>query len=159
MWRILAAAGIDTDRHDLGYPPHVTLAIYPDDTPEAALEAAFAQLTQTWQTLPLTLSGFGVFPGPSPILWAAPVVTRDLLARHATVCDAFPNLPVHPHYRPDSWVPHVTLAGGIQGLDRAIAVLLPGWRSVSGFLNQADLLRFRPVHVLRSRALPSRFGG
>jgi hypothetical protein len=30
MWRRLAADGIDADRLQLGYAPHITLAIYPD---------------------------------------------------------------------------------------------------------------------------------
>src|SRR5438093_5815330 len=85
MWEALAVSGIDTDRHQLGYAPHVTLAIYPDDAPVDQLKAALRRLAQDWDALPVTLSGFGIFPSSSVAIWAAPVVTPELLARHAAV--------------------------------------------------------------------------
>jgi hypothetical protein len=96
------------------------------------------------------------FPGSTSIVWVAPVVTRDLLARHAMLRDALPHLPVDPHYRRDVWVPHITLSGAIPDPERAITALLPYWKPVAGFLDQVDLVRFRPVEVLASQTLPSR---
>jgi 2'-5' RNA ligase len=157
MWRILAAEGIDAERNHLGYAPHITLAIYPDEVSADVLQAAFADVTASWQALPVTLSGFGVFPGSASVVWVAPVVTRDLLARHAMLCDVLPHLPVDPHYRRDAWVPHITLTGAIQDPGRAITSLLPHWKPMAGFLDQADLVRFRPVEVVASRTLPSSF--
>jgi hypothetical protein len=40
LWRALAEAGVDDDCLRLGYPPHVTLAVWPDDAPVGALQAA-----------------------------------------------------------------------------------------------------------------------
>jgi hypothetical protein len=45
LWHGLAAQDIDTDRRDLGYTPHITLAIYPDDVSADALLAAFEHVT------------------------------------------------------------------------------------------------------------------
>jgi 2'-5' RNA ligase len=154
MWRILAEAGIDTDRRDLGYAPHVTLAIYPDDTSADSLSTVLRRVAAHWRALPVTLRGIEVFSGPSSILWAAPVVTPALLARHAEIHTALSNLAVHPHYRPQAWVPHVTLSGAVPDAAPALAVLLPRWRPVTGVLDRADLVRFRPVEVLASHALP-----
>lgn len=153
LWHVLATKGLDTDRHNLGYPAHITLAIYPDDTPADRLHAAFTHATASWQTLPVTLGGIGIFPGASSILWAVPVVTRDLLARHASLAKALPDLPVHPHYRPESWIPHVTLTGPLPDPAPALETLLAHWQPVIGTLVRADLVRFRPVEVLRSRSL------
>jgi 2'-5' RNA ligase len=153
MWRTLDAEGIDDDRHRLGYTPHITLAIYPDEAPVDRLADLFDRVAASWPALPVTLCGFGVFPAAASVLWLVPVVTADLLARHATIGDGLPDLPVHSHYRTDNWMPHITLSGAIQHPDRAIAALLPRWQPVSGFLDRADLVRFRPVEVLRSRAL------
>ncbi len=155
MWRTLAEQGIDTDREQLGYPAHITLAIYPDDAPVDVLGAALDQVTRNWRALPVTLSGFGLFPKPSAILWAAPVVTPVLVARHAAVHAALTALRVDPHYCLNAWVPHVTLSGALSDPGRALAALLPLWRPLTGLLDQVDLVRYRPVEVLQSLALPS----
>jgi 2'-5' RNA ligase len=154
LWHVLAAEGIDADRHDLGYPAHITLAIYPDGTPRDRLQAALTHATASWRTLPITLSGIGVFPGTFSILWAVPVVTRDLLTLHACLAEALPDLSVHPHYRPDTWIPHVTLTGPLPDPEPALKALLGRWQPLTGTLVQADLVRFRPVEVLQSHALP-----
>ena len=153
LWRALTDAGIDRDRLDLGYAPHVTLAIYPDDTDADLLRAALDRVASQLPALPVTLGGIGIFTGPGSILWAAPVVTGALLAWHAAIHAALPGLPVHPHYQPDAWMPHVTLSGAIQDPGQALAALLPHWKPISGCLVQADLVQFRPVAVLRSHAL------
>jgi hypothetical protein len=154
LWRVLADRGLDSDRYELGYAPHVTLAIYPDEVSRDVLRARFERVTASWGALPVALGGFGVFPGAASILWLAPVVTRELLVRHEMVCDALPDLPIHPHYRRDAWVPHITLSGALPDPDQAIAALLPLWRPISGVLDQADLVRFRPVEVLDTLTLP-----
>jgi 2'-5' RNA ligase len=160
MVRILATGGIDADlRQPDYYPPHITLALYPDEVAGDVLCAAFAQVTPSWRRLALSLCGFGVFPPVTSmpaslsVLWVAPVVTRELLALQATVSDALLNLPLHAHYRPGAWVPHVTLLSGIDNPGRALAVLLPRWQSVAGFLDRAELVRFPPVEVLASHTL------
>jgi 2'-5' RNA ligase len=154
FWRALAAAGIDSDRADLGYAPHVTLAVYADDAPAAVLQDAVKHVSATWVSLPVTLAGLGIFPAPSPILWAAPVVTQALLLRHAALQAALPGLTPQAHYRPNAWLPHVTLSGTLADPGVALAVLLPLWRPVTGLLDRVDLVRFRPVDVLYSRPLP-----
>lgn len=160
MWEVLAAADIDSDRRDLGYAPHVTLAILPDEVPVAPLRAAVGHVVRRWTAMPVVLSGFGVFPVPMPVLWAAPVVTEELLSRHAELVRALSGLPVHPHYQVGAWVPHVTLTAALRDPARALAALLPLWRPVAGMLMQVDLLRFRPVSVLESHVLvPAGSGG
>jgi 2'-5' RNA ligase len=149
----LAEAGIDTDQRDLGYGPHITLAIYPDDTSVDRLRAGLSQLG-VWRALPVRFGGIGLFPGPPCIFWIAPVVTAALLEMHAAILAAFPDQAVHPHYRQGAWVPHVSLSGGVQDAPGALATLLPKWCDVDGTLDRVELVRFRPVQVLESRALP-----
>lgn len=153
MWRKLAERDIDHDRHRLGYGPHVTLAIYPDETPVAPISAALEQLAPTWNALPVTLAGLGIFPGANSILWAVPVVTPELLDRQEALQSALPDLAVHPHYRPGAWVPHVTLSGPLSDVGRALAVLTPAWQPIAGQLSHLELLRFRPVELLGSHIL------
>lgn len=153
IWQTLATEDIDVEPDRLGYAPHITLAIYPDNVPLDALQTAIAKVTAGRRALPVTLSGIGIFPGPSSILWAAPVVTRDLLALHAALAEALPGLPVHRYYRSDAWVPHVTLTAPIPNPASALRTLLPPWRPISGALIQADLVRFPPIGVLQSHTL------
>ncbi len=68
---------------------------------------------------------------------------------------ALPGLTPHAHYRPDAWMPHVTLSGALADPAAALALLLPLWRPVTGRLDRVDLVRFRPVDVLYSRPLPA----
>ena len=152
MWRKLAADGIDADRDQLGYAPHITLAIYPDETPIHRLSTALEETCRTWEALPIRLSGLGAFPGDGAVLWAVPVVTAELLARHRAIQAALPDLDVHAHYRPGVWVPHVTLSGTLRDPATALVALLSNWKPITGFLDRVDLLRFRPVKVLQSLA-------
>ncbi len=158
MWRALADAGIDTNCCDLGYPPHITLAVYPDDAPAETLRAVLLVLTPTWQALPITLAGIGIFPAPSPTLWQTPVPTSALLACHDALLAALPDVPPHPHYGAESWVPHVTLSGPLRNPAAALQALLPLWQKVNGLLDRVDLVRFRPVEVLHSVPMPGRTG-
>lgn len=153
MWQALAEAGIDDDRNTLGYPAHITLAIYPDGTPAEPLRSAVDRLGGIWGTLPMALAGFGVFPGPTSIVWAAPVVTAALLSCQAELLAALPKLPVHAHYQRDRWVPHVTLTGSLPTPEPALAALRPLWRPIAGRLERLDLVRFRPVQVMGSHVL------
>ena len=153
MWRALAESGVDDDCLHLGYPPHVTLAVWPDEAPVEALDAAVARFGGEWDALPVVLAGFGVFPGAPAVVWAAPVATGTLLARQAALVAAVPEAPCHGHYRPGHWVPHVML-GQAEAPGRALEVLTPLWRgALPGRLHGLDLVRFRPVVVLRSLPL------
>jgi len=153
MWRALAEGGVDDDLLRLGYPPHVTLAVWPDGTPAEPLEAAVERFGAEWGAMPVALAGFGVFPGAPAVVWAAPVVTGKLLARQAALVAAVPEAPCEEHYRPGHWVPHVTL-GQAGALGRAMDVLTPFWRgALPGRLDRLELVRFRPIEVLRSLPL------
>lgn len=149
MWRVLHERGIDSDRHRLGYPPHVSLAICPDDARRDRLDAALA-LAKDWTALPVTLSGLGIFVAATSILWVAPAVTAELLARHAAILGALEGEEIDAYYRTGVWVPHITLAESLADPTGALAATLPLWRPVTGVLDRIELIRFRPVDTLGS---------
>jgi 2'-5' RNA ligase len=132
------------------YAPHVTLAVYPDDSRIDALQRTVEALVAQWSALPVEFAALGVFPGPESVLWVAPVVTAELLRRNAELVAALPA--ASPHYRGGGWVPHVTLAQPLAE-DRAaaaIAALVPVWQPFSGLLDRVDIVHFMPVQMLES---------
>lgn len=154
LWRALAEAGEDS-MAKLGYAPHLTLAVLPDSVPAAALEqGAFAQAA-AWRALPLRFGAYGLFPGRPAVAWLAPVVTAALLERHRALCAALAPLPIEPHYRPEAWMPHVTLSEGSDLPPGAILSFLEAaWPGpFGGWGDRLELVRFPPPQVLRSAAL------
>ena len=150
LWQTLARSGLDTDRDHLGYAPHITVGIYPDGAPADRLQAVVAQFARQWSPLAVTLSGFGVFPGPSSILWVAPVVTAEMLARHLALQTALSDLAGDAHYHPGAWMPHITLSGVLHDPGPALSALASGWRPLRGQLERLELVRFRPIERLSS---------
>jgi 2'-5' RNA ligase len=156
MWRALAEQAGADDTIRLGYVPHVSLAVLPDEVPISEVEETVSRAVEGWIPLSMVLAGFGVFPGIPPVIWAAPVVTAGLLARHASLCADLMPFGIHPHYRPGYWVPHVTLSQEGPSSARAVEVLTSIWDGpITARLQSVDLIRFRPVTVLRSQLLKS----
>ncbi|HUB11777.1 MAG TPA: 2'-5' RNA ligase family protein [Acetobacteraceae bacterium] len=155
LWEALAAAGIDTDCRDVGYPPHITLGIYADDASMEALGAVLPKLATNRAAIPIAFAGLGLFIEPAASVWAVPAPTEALLACHAALLRALPDVAPHQHYRRGTWVPHVTLSGPLRDPASALAVVLPLWRPTAGLLDRVELVRFRPVEVVHSAALPA----
>jgi 2'-5' RNA ligase len=153
LWRHLADAGCGDGMLRLGYTPHVTLAICPDDTPEPTLRAALTQIARTCAATSLTLASLGTFTGPPATLFLAPVVTAELLALHATTLATLAAVEVSPHYRSGCWVPHVTLAEELPAPGTAIAALAEIGLPIPACVERVELVRFRPVRVLAALEL------
>ncbi len=116
MRSVLADGGFDDDCQALGYAPHVTLAVYPDDAPASRLRRAVQAEAMGWAALPIALAGIEIFLHPFPVV---------------------------SYQRPSA----LTVLAG------AVAALLPLWRPLEAWLDQVDLVRFRPAEVLWSRRL------
>lgn len=91
--------------------PHLsfhTANDYPDDEVEAILRRVAAE------TAPVTVrtSGLGLFTGENPILYIPIARTAELERLHARLCEALEPLAIepNPHYQPERWLPHITLA-------------------------------------------------
>jgi 2'-5' RNA ligase len=153
LWRHLADAGCCDGMLRLGYPPHLTMAICPDHTPQPKLRSALAQIARSCAATPLTLASLGTFTGPPATLFLAPVVTAELLALHATTLAALAAAEVSPHYRRGCWVPHVTLAEELPAPGTAVAALAGISLPIPARVERVELVRFRPVRVLAALAL------
>jgi 2'-5' RNA ligase len=150
MQHLERCPGIETP-HSLGAVPHLSLAVWEGIEPDALrprLEAFAGRLAPPT----LRLAGLGLFGGPSAVLFLLPVPTPALLACHADFHAAFADLDEQcwPYYRPGQWVPHVTLAGGLDAtaIGAAASAVTPGWMPIEASLVSLGLIRFRPVETL-----------
>ncbi len=57
-------------------------------------------------------NSLGIFPGQSPVLYLGLAKSRKLLEIHEMIWRAVEPEALRPnaHYRPDNWIPHITLA-------------------------------------------------
>jgi 2'-5' RNA ligase len=77
-----------------------------------ALEPRLTQLATAQEPFTVRTNGLGFFTGPSPVIYL-PLVKDAALARfHQRVWDLSADLAVgaSPHYAPEAWVPHITVA-------------------------------------------------
>ena len=138
--------------------PHVSLAVYEAFDPEP-LARMLEQFTEGRRALAVKLSSIGLFPGPLSVLFAAPVVSADLLSIHQDFHEAaaFAEAACWPYYLPGNWVPHVMLGERLNPGEAAAAVTsaIDLFRPVVASLHGISLVRFPQVEVLWQRQLPA----
>ena len=153
MWRALASHELSDEASSPGYSPHLTLAVFADGVrPERLLTAAREWAAQ-WPAMPTTFASLGLFPGPPSTLFLAPIVTPELLQRHAALLTFLTGEPIDPHYRCGQFVPHVTLASDLADPAAAVAALNPLPLPIQAVLDRLDVVRFRPVEIMESHIL------
>jgi len=92
--------------------PHFSYHVA-QDYEAAKLEPMLKQLTQSLKAFRVQASGLGVFTGPSPVLYIPVVRTSELSQLHEALWQATEgSLDIPDYYRPENWLPHITLAFG-----------------------------------------------
>lgn len=151
VWKAMAARSICRRMLDLTYPPHLTLLLNEDESQQEALCAFVANVDAPAQ-MPLRLGTVERFPGTS-VCWIACDGGVPLRRFHEQACAALPGQSISPYYRPDAWVPHVTvqMSGDSEaGLSLARGVW-PG--PIDTFAIRMEVARFLPVQRLAGRDL------
>lgn len=113
LWTRLDAAGLDTlsmashGRHR----PHVTLL----NASTLDISPALVNTLQPLVGTELCFDSLAIFPGATSVLFLAARVTLPLLRTHAAVHELVPveQTELWAQYRPGAWVPHCTLAFGL----------------------------------------------
>lgn len=127
LWARLDSAGLASmatvshRRHQ----PHITLI----NTQTMSVTPTLLEVSATLLSCELRMDVLGVFPGPESALFLGVCATRPLLDAHAAVHEAVTEERTHgwEYYRPGSWVPHCSLALGLEGaaVGRAFSLLHP----------------------------------
>lgn len=109
LWRELAKTGAETFA-DGPIRPHVTLAHGLNLEPEP-LVAALGGRLEAQSAFDLTFTGLGLF-AESGVLYLSTRMTEPLWTLHRAIAGlaAAHGARSSPHYRPDHWTPHCTLA-------------------------------------------------
>jgi 2'-5' RNA ligase len=153
LWVTLAETGLADDRIRLDYAPHITMGLYGDDVEIDTVARAVSAVGRGVRSFTVVLSHVGVFPGPRPVVFLAPVVCEPLLAIHRDMQAALSSAEPHAHYAAGNWAPHVTIADAPRSpasvVDAASALTFPLRGRVVGI----DGVRFPPVAVEFSAAL------
>jgi 2'-5' RNA ligase len=155
LWRLLSEAGVDNASVLLNYPPHVTLAIYSDNFATNRGCEILSVLAEGMPAIPITLAALGVFPGSAEALCILPVVTAELLSLRDRVHHHLADCGIlQEFYTKRKWVPHITLAKGMQHrLTKAVELVTPIWQSSDGYLDKLELVYFLPPKIFFTKYL------
>jgi 2'-5' RNA ligase len=151
-WHRLADAGLSRSMLELGYPPHVTLAVH-DDLDARVAAAALDDVLRRVSRFEVTLTGVATFGSGSGVCYAALAPSPGLHRLHETVLTATGGT-CRPHYQSGRWTPHCTLAMGLTDGDmtRAQDLLAQNW-PLAGSFEAADLVEFPPIVGIKRWAL------
>lgn len=154
LWEEVADLESRSSMAALDYPPHLTLGIYDEVSPDLLKTALLAAFAETHQ-LRLTFTRLSVFEGVPLVLWAEPSRSAALASAHARVHARVDPTQCRPYYRPGAWVPHCTLASQILPANRAKAIEFAA-RPIRAFevtFDVADCVSFPPVAVIDEQPL------
>ena len=143
--------------------PHISLGGCRDLRDAAELVRALENLAaEQTAPLPVTLSSLGIFPGDEGVVFYGVTVTTPLLVLHRRFHGLFTAwaLDWSPFYEPGCWVPHCTLAYGLEPsrLAEAVAVLQAHMSpTLSGLLTSIALVEItsgeeRAVFAFKSQS-------
>jgi hypothetical protein len=139
LWQAIAAAGIRSAMIEVGYRPHVSLAVC-DDLDVEGLHDPLTAFASSLSPFDLTFPTIGMFTRPEGVLFLGVTVTESLLALHRTfnhIVQPYTST-LRSYYCVDRWVPHCTLAFGLERADLLVAagacpsIELPLYATVRG---------------------------
>lgn len=136
--------------------PHITLGActHLDVTRCTVLLDEYAAMSSS---MPLHFGSLGIFPLDPAVIFAAPVVTDELLAGHAWFHQRFAEISGRSSvsYEPGNWVPHCTLAEQIPQslLPEMVAVVCTLPLSLNFQIDLIHLAEFPAGRILHSAKL------
>jgi 2'-5' RNA ligase len=154
-WASFAAAGLGDDMGKLGVHPHIALAVWDEAVPEQhEVVQAWAESTTS---ININLHAIGNWQ-ETGVVYLAATPTAALLEMHGQLIEYLgpTGISVWDYYRPGRWIPHCTLAQGLnnrqipQAIEHCKALSLP----ISAILDKAAMVSFRPVEILHTWPLP-----
>ena len=142
----------------LGYPPHLTFAVYDTDAVDGALRTlALARAAAGQPELRLSFNRIAMFSGPPLVLWADPEPKDALRRMHQAIHAVIDPTLCRAYYRPGAWVPHCTLGMAIP-LERGAEAEAFARNFAGGFeatFDVIDCVTFPPLRIASEMRLPA----
>lgn len=138
---------------ELIYPPHITLAVFPDGS--GSLATLLDDVFSSQSRLSLTFDSIAYFENDLVVLWAKPRRSDALLGLHERLHRHIDPAICHEHYRRGQWVPHCSLATNVPNVHATAAIQWAESRKeeFSVDFDAADLVCFPPVMVMKKYKL------
>jgi 2'-5' RNA ligase len=158
LWDQASAFEETPSMRALNYPPHISFAVY--DSPEvteAIAVAAMQRLAEGRTPIELRFDRIRSFAGSPLVLWADPEPKDALLKMHRQVHAAIDPALCRPHYRPENWVPHCTLAmNTLPGRNNeALAFAESFAGGIRVIFDKIDCVTYPPVSIVAETRLPA----
>jgi 2'-5' RNA ligase len=133
----------------LGYPPHITLAIY-DQASEKILHSALHHVFGSRPRIRLRFARLAHFEAPRLVFWAAPERSSPLLDAHAEFHRVIGASRSREHYKPHIWIPHCTLATNVlpANAEAAKALSKEVFEPFEIDFTLADCVEFPPLQII-----------
>ena len=152
IWHEQAESNIAPYLGTSGNRPHISLALC-EELDRVACQARLENWATGVKPLPVSFQALGFFPAPGVTVFAAPVVTAELLALQRKVDGLLDGCCVWPefdYYRPGYWIPHCTLAMEFDDsqLPRALEITSHLKLPLNGSISGVGVIEFRPVKHL-----------
>lgn len=131
LWQVLDDADVPSEMLTLNYPPHLTLLVCEGFQRIEEYREVIKPFIQRHEPLLLSFHSLGIFATDEGVIYLAPLVNRQLLEFHAElweITDPFTENE-NPRYRPEAWVPHITLGYSIP--DERIGAAVEALRKVT----------------------------
>lgn len=148
FWRDFGSLEDTPSMSRLGYPPHITFVVWDEGGTSTATDLIKSVFRKT-PPVRLTFDQVRCFEADPLVIWAAPSSPEELFAFHAALHRQRDFQSCHAHYRPESWVPHCTLAMEIAPDNRQRAIELAS-QPITPFevvFDAVDWVSFPPVDV------------
>jgi 2'-5' RNA ligase len=150
FWKLFDEAGIP-DKEQRKIRPHITLCIF-EEIACADCECRISEIASDFSLHTLMLDHLGIFHQQDNVLFIAPTPNPQLLALQKRVFEdisAFATLP-WKMYQPGTWVPHCTLANGLQDAElvRAVALSLQISLPIEAKITDIGIIQFDPVQPI-----------
>lgn len=132
---------------ELGYPPHLTLAVF--EQPPEDVVAIMTEVFSAQEKLSIAFDAVKYFDNDAIVLWAKPRSNHALSFLHNRLHAHFDPLTCHEHYRVGRWVPHCSLATKVPQSAKLAAIEWAESRNVRFTVefDLADFVEFPPVVV------------
>lgn len=141
----------------LGSRPHITLLLFRDEEPDD-LQPVVQALVAELEPFPIVLSSVDHFSSSEGVVFLRPDPSNELVRAHAAARRLLGSSAsgVDQYYRPGTWQPHCTVAGGVppSSLQRVLLACRASEALGAVHVEGLQLVRYRPVEELWAADIP-----